>query len=95
MKDYNKLFGYKPYEGGAGPTERQINDFNNMLVAALLLEGVSPVIDKEEDEEFVTVPGTGKRVIYDRWGFCNDDDSEELLDQVDLNTAVRYFTETF
>lgn len=94
MKDYNTIFGYKPYEGGAGPSKSEEANFASMLYCALFDAKLQPMIEIDEDETiFVITRGGSRKVCYDRWGYCNEGDPDVELDQVDLNAAVAYFLE--
>jgi len=94
-KDWNEVFRYRPYQGGAGPSKREVEQFNSLLRTALILTGMVPTSEVDEDgTEFVVVGS--RRVTYDRWGYCNEDGNpEDEIDQVDLNTAVAYFLKEY
>lgn len=90
--DYNALYHYAPYTGGAGPDEETVRRCLRQLYAALLNLGLKASIEANEDDLCVMVGDL--RVQYDRWGYVNVDANPSVeLDQVDLNTAVAYFLE--
>jgi hypothetical protein len=95
MRDFNKELNYRPYQGTGGPSEKVVEACNMKLFTALVLSGLRPKLDRNEDEpDTVFVVVDSRRVTFDRWGYCNEDGHPDIeLDQVDLNTAVAYFVE--
>lgn len=89
--DINKQYNYQPYTGGAGPTEQQEKDLNELLIKVLTENNIGYTITKEQNVDpedavdFISVDG--RQVCYDRWGYNSED---VVLDQSDLQDAFRY-----
>lgn len=84
----NDRFAYKPYSGGAGPTDEQREQFDRLLASVISAHGVKYRIVNNGIDNCVFVGDRG--IGYDRWGYTSFDGS---LDQVDLQTAVLYLLE--
>lgn len=86
MRDWNSELNYRPYEGGAGPSEEQTKQLADTLFNAATAAGFNP--ERFNDEEYgPMVRVDTQEVGYDRWGYC-DDNGE--LDQADLNSTMEF-----
>lgn len=88
---------YKPYVGGGGPTDAQVES-NNAHLHALLLVRCShtritivehPFLDDPTPTlKLVHTSGKILYVGYDRWGYCSEADEGAYLDQASLKEAL-------
>jgi len=90
-EETKKTFGYRPYKGGAGPSEEQVRKRNEALLKALQAKGIKAslkMIDIGADEEIQTVEANGRQAGFDRWGYNSDD--SDTLDQASFEEALAY-----
>jgi hypothetical protein len=90
--EFNAKYNYKPYSGGAGPSDKQTRHFNSILLKAVTDCGGKAIMSQNNNysEPLHEVKVGNRMVGYDRWGYCSDDDNSQHIDQVDLYTAVKY-----
>lgn len=90
--EFNAKYNYKPYKGGAGPSEKQTRHFNSILLKAATESGAKASMAQNNNySEVMHEVKVGNRMVgYDRWGYCSDDKNSDHIDQVDLYTAVKY-----
>ena len=94
---------YKPYTGGAGP-DRELCENNTKALYEILLANPTVLPNKvslvykdleriEVEELFVCIQSNRRRIyiIYDRWGFC---DNEGELDQASLDETILWVYRT-
>ena len=79
---FHEQYDYKPYVGGAGPTDEQFAELQRVLMTALSDHNIPFKLRCREEDTYIVVGN--KEVIYDRWGYCSYDGQ---LDQADLETT--------
>ncbi len=83
---------FTPYTGGAGPTKEHSEE--NIRALAEAVDG-EVVYRKDktgctQDPEYWATKND-RSVVYDRWGFCSDDEiTENTLDQASFVEAEKY-----
>ena len=87
--------GYKPYTGGTGPSEEQIEQNNLALKKFLAAEGIETEVVMTDFDGATDIPVQVLQVTpeytvgYDRWGFVGEPRVEgDELDQGNLDDAM-------